>query len=106
VPFARRTLARQRQQMLSTMVMLGMQRIVIESGRLNAAMRFHIDTRSDPTFDRVRETRRPARSQRRSQISTARALATPASSIKTSSRTTFMSGKNAIAPTDPSAHTS
>ena len=46
VPYARRALARQRQQMLATMVMLGMQRIVIESGRLNAAMRFHIDTRS------------------------------------------------------------
>ncbi len=46
VPFARRALARQRQQMLATMVMLGMQRIVIESGRLNASMRFHIDTRS------------------------------------------------------------
>src|SRR5262249_23363941 len=46
LPFARRALARQRQQVLATMVMLGMQRIVIESGRLNAAMRFHIDTRS------------------------------------------------------------
>lgn len=46
VPFARRALARQRQQMLATMVMMGMQRIVIESGRLNASMRFHIDTRS------------------------------------------------------------
>ncbi len=46
VPFARRALAKQRQQMLSTMVMMGMQRIVIESGRLNASMRFHIDTRS------------------------------------------------------------
>jgi hypothetical protein len=46
VPFARRALAKQRQGMLSTMVMLGMQRIVIESGRLNASMRFHIDTRS------------------------------------------------------------
>lgn len=46
VPLARIALARNRQQMLSTMVMLGMQRIVIESGRLNASMRFHIDTRS------------------------------------------------------------
>lgn len=45
VPFARRMIARQRQQVLSTMVMMGMQRIVIESGRINAAMRFHIDTR-------------------------------------------------------------
>lgn len=46
VPLARNTLARNRQQMLSTMVMLGLQRIVIESGRLHASMRFHIDTRS------------------------------------------------------------
>ena len=46
LPFAKRALARQRQQVLSTMVMMGMQRIIIESGRINAAMRFHIDTRS------------------------------------------------------------
>jgi hypothetical protein len=46
VPFARRAIARQRQQILASMVMMGMQRIVIESGRLHAAMRFHIDTRS------------------------------------------------------------
>jgi len=44
MPFARRAIARQRQQVLATMVMMGMQRIVI--GRINAAMRFHIDTRS------------------------------------------------------------
>lgn len=46
VPLARTSMARNRQQMLSTMVMMGLQRIVIESGRLNASMRFHIDTRS------------------------------------------------------------
>jgi len=51
VPFARRALARQRQQMLASMVMMGMQRIVIESGRLNASMRFHIDTRSAANSD-------------------------------------------------------
>ena len=45
VPFARRMIARQRQQVLASMVMMGMQRIVIESGRISAAMRFHIDTR-------------------------------------------------------------
>ena len=38
--------------MLATMVMLGMQRIVIESGRLSASMRFHIDTRSAAADDR------------------------------------------------------
>jgi hypothetical protein len=46
VPFARGHLAKKRQEMLATMVMLGMQRIVIESGRITASMRFHVDTRS------------------------------------------------------------
>jgi hypothetical protein len=52
VGLARTSLARGRQQMLATMVMLGMQRIVIESGRLHASMRFHIDTRSAAADDR------------------------------------------------------
>jgi hypothetical protein len=52
VALARVALARNRQQMLATMVMLGMQRIVIESGRLHASMRFHIDTRSAAADDR------------------------------------------------------
>jgi hypothetical protein len=52
VGLARASLARSRQQMLSTMVMMGLQRLVIESGRLNASMRFHIDTRSVADDDR------------------------------------------------------
>jgi hypothetical protein len=52
VPLARVGLARNRQQMLATMVMLGMQRIVIESGRLHASMRFHIDARNASAQDR------------------------------------------------------
>ena len=40
-----------RQEMLASMVMLGMQRIVIDSGKINAAMRFHIDTRSAAKAD-------------------------------------------------------
>jgi len=52
VGLARSALARSRQQVLSTMVMLGLQRIVIESGRLHASMRFHIDTRSAAQDDR------------------------------------------------------
>jgi hypothetical protein len=51
VGLARSTLARNRQQMLSTMVMMGLQRLVVESGRLNASMRFHIDTRSAAAED-------------------------------------------------------
>jgi hypothetical protein len=51
LPFVRRQLAKQRQGMLSTMVMMGLQRIVIESGSIKAAMRFHIDTRSAAQSD-------------------------------------------------------
>ncbi|MGH7451936.1 MAG: hypothetical protein ACRENG_11350, partial [bacterium] len=36
-----------------TMVRLGMQRIVVESGRITASMRFHIDTRSAAQDDRA-----------------------------------------------------
>lgn len=51
VPLARRQQARQRQQMLATMVQMGMQRIIIDAGKINAAMRFHIDTRSAASRD-------------------------------------------------------
>ncbi|ROZ62256.1 hypothetical protein [Ramlibacter sp. WS9] len=51
VPLARRQLARQRQQMLATMVQMGMQRIIIDAGKINASMRFHIDTRSAANQD-------------------------------------------------------
>lgn len=43
VPAARRKLAQSRLQMLSSMVMLGLQRIVIRHGRIRATMGFHID---------------------------------------------------------------
>lgn len=56
VPLARRQLARQRQQMLATMVQMGMQRIVIDAGKINAAMRFHIDTRSAAAQDRANQS--------------------------------------------------
>ncbi len=52
IPFVRQILARNRQQLLATMVQMGLQRIVIESGRLNASMRFHIDTSSVAANDR------------------------------------------------------
>ena len=51
VPFARRRLAQQRQQMLATMVQMGLQRIVIDHGRIEAGMQFHIDTRSAAASD-------------------------------------------------------
>lgn len=46
VPFVRSALARNRQGMLATMVQMGMQRIVIDSGKITAGMRFHIDASS------------------------------------------------------------
>ena len=46
VPFVRRALSRNRQGMLATMIQMGMQRIVIDSGKITAGMRFHIDATS------------------------------------------------------------
>jgi hypothetical protein len=46
IPFVRQSLARNRQQMLATMVQMGMQRIVVDSGKISAGMRFHIDASS------------------------------------------------------------
>lgn len=53
VSFARQAIARNRQQLLATMVMMGLQRIVVESGRLSASMNFHIDARSAAAEDRA-----------------------------------------------------
>jgi len=44
VPAARRRLAQSRLQMLSSMVTLGLQRIVVKHGRIRATMGFHIDS--------------------------------------------------------------
>jgi hypothetical protein len=43
VPAARRSLAQQRHSLLSTMVLMGINRIVVTGGRIKAAMKFHID---------------------------------------------------------------
>jgi hypothetical protein len=43
VPAARRSMARNRHSLLSTMVLMGINRIVITSGRIRATMGFHID---------------------------------------------------------------
>lgn len=44
VPAARRRLAENRLQMLSTLVLMGVNRIVITGGKIRATMGFHIDT--------------------------------------------------------------
>jgi len=43
VPAARRAMARNRHSLLSTMVLMGINRIVVTSGRIRATMGFHID---------------------------------------------------------------
>ena len=53
VPLVRVRLAKMRQEMLATLVQMGMQRIVIDSGRITAGMRFHIDTRDALAQDKA-----------------------------------------------------
>jgi hypothetical protein len=43
VPAARRQIAEQRQQTLATMVLLGINRVVVDSGEIDAKLMFHID---------------------------------------------------------------
>jgi hypothetical protein len=43
VPAARKYLAQQRQQTLATMVMLGINRVLVEDGEISAKLQFHID---------------------------------------------------------------
>ncbi|MGZ9098162.1 MAG: hypothetical protein ACXW3O_00535 [Brevundimonas sp.] len=50
VPAARRRLAQARLRLLSTLVMMGLQRIVVRSGKIKAGMKFKIDA-----SDRVRQ---------------------------------------------------
>jgi hypothetical protein len=46
VPLARRKLARDRQSMLATMLLMGMQRVVVDEGRIHASMELQVDARS------------------------------------------------------------
>jgi hypothetical protein len=56
VPATRRTLAEQRQQTLATMVLMGINRIVVDDGEINAKLQFHIDA-SEETKLRFTETK-------------------------------------------------
>ncbi len=61
VPAARRRLAQSRQQTLATMVLMGIQRIVVTRGRVKATMGFRIDTtdsaRTDTASDLETQTK-------------------------------------------------
>ena len=53
VPAARKTIAEQRHQTLATMVLMGLNRIVVDDGEINAKLAFHIDASETTaiTFD-------------------------------------------------------
>jgi hypothetical protein len=55
VPAARRKMARGRQQMLAAMVMMGVNRIVVTSGRIRATMGFRIDAHDHATASSASE---------------------------------------------------
>ncbi len=46
LPLVRRKLGRDRQQMLATMILMGLQRIVVDEGRIHASMNLQVDARS------------------------------------------------------------
>lgn len=52
VPLVRRKLGRDRQSMLGTLIQLGIQRVVVDDGRLHASMDMRVDTRSAQARDR------------------------------------------------------
>jgi len=56
VPAARRYLAQQRQQTLATMVMLGINRVLVEDGEISAKLQFHVDA-SESTKIKFDETK-------------------------------------------------
>lgn len=65
VPAARRRIAQSRQQTLATMVLMGMNRIVITNGRIKAGMGFRIDTtdRSTTKYASEFETKHEAKAK-------------------------------------------
>ena len=60
VPAGRRKLAQSRLSMLSTMVLMGMNRITVTGGKLRATMAFHIDTSDFAREEKRHRPRHPA----------------------------------------------
>lgn len=58
VPAARRSLAEQRQQTLATMVMMGINRVVVSDGEITAKLVFHVDASetTEVRFDQTKTT--------------------------------------------------
>src|SRR5262249_56626255 len=58
VPATRRSMAERRQQTLATMVLMGINRVVVDNGEITAKLQFHIDA-SETTnlrFDQTKTT--------------------------------------------------
>jgi hypothetical protein len=53
-PLVRQRIGRERQQMLATMVQMGLQRVVVDEGRLHASMDMRVDTRSAQNTQQAR----------------------------------------------------
>lgn len=53
-PLIRRRIGRERQQMLATMIQMGLQRVVVDEGRLHASMDMRVDTRSAQNTQQAR----------------------------------------------------
>lgn len=58
VPAARRSMAEQRQQTLATMVMMGINRVVVDDGEITARLMFHVDASetTEVRFDQQKNT--------------------------------------------------
>jgi hypothetical protein len=58
VPAARRSLAEQRQQTLATMVLMGINRVVVNDGEITAKLMFHVDASetTEVRFDQTKTT--------------------------------------------------
>ena len=55
LPFARAKMGRDRQQILGTMVQMGLQRIVVDEGQIHASMDMRVDARSIAQGDHAKE---------------------------------------------------
>ena len=53
MPLARRKMARDKQSLLATMVQMGLQRIVVDEGRIHASMDLRVDARSGSTEEKA-----------------------------------------------------
>lgn len=87
VPATRRTMAEQRQQTLATMVLMGINRIVVDKGEITAKLQFHIDATeaAQMRFDQTKTTAGNMASRGGRQPFTANAVMVNTSSLNAQS---------------------